>query len=64
MNFRAEDACRPAEGVSGDVRHTRALYTCLDYVTYGVEMHRSDEVVYAGYRVEVVSGHEHDDRLR
>ena len=26
-------------------------------------MHRIDEVVYAGYRIEVVPGHEHDNSL-
>ena len=64
MNFRSGDTCRPAESVSGNVRRARTLYTCLNNVTHGAEMHRSNEVVHAGYRIEVVSGHEYYDSLR
>ena len=37
--------------------------TCLNHVAYRVERHRINEVVYAGYRIVMLSGHKHDDGL-
>ena len=37
--------------------------TCLNHVVYRVELHRINEVVYAGYRVVMFSSHENDDSL-
>ena len=54
----------PARNVSGDYSSRGSvLCTCLNHVAYGIEMHPIDEVVYAGYRVVMLSGHKHDDGL-
>ena len=39
------------------------VMTCLKQVAYWVDSPRIDEVVYAGYRVVMLSGHKHDDDL-
>ena len=55
----------PARNVSGDYSSRGSvLYTCPNHVAHGIELHHIDEVVYAGYRVVMLSGHKHDDRLR
>ena len=35
----------------------------LDDMTYRAEVHRTDEVVYAGHRIIMLSSHEYDDGL-
>ena len=54
----------PVRNVSGDYSSRGGvLCTCLNHVAYRVEPHHIDEIVYAGYRVVMLSGHKHDDGL-
>ena len=51
----------PIGYVGGGIR--RMLCTYLNDIAYRVVGHHSNEVVYAGYRIVVISGHKHDDSL-
>ena len=39
------------------------MCTCLNDVAYRAEMYCTGGIVYAGYRIVMVSGHEYDDGL-
>ena len=59
--FQGEDACTPVK--MSVVMFVVWLCTYLNHKAYGAERYYTDEVVYAGYRVVMMSSHKHDDSL-
>ena len=52
----------PAESIRGRNYHELGC-THLNDVAYRAEVHHTGDIVYAGYRIVMVPGHEYDDGL-